>query len=486
MTDEPTADVVMDQPRPWFAFFLRPGFLLAVAPFLILAIVALTYRSTRFAGIPPIEEIVDRETEGRIDIKPEENAFTYYERAWKQLPATLDDDAIGDAVAALNVSGDWSDVTPSAKRALASCEALLAVWKRGTECERGVRVQPADAEWYDLIGVQDSRTLVRLAILMSARCRHEGDVDEAWQWHRALFRFSRHLGNPGPWADRWTGVVFHTMCRNSLVYWAADDRVTASQLKTAQRDLTAIYQMTAPNSLVLKFGYLTTSRLLSHPSPVQESYVFEEAVPEELKSVSGIYLFLNAEPQLADLVLRHVFANYFSQSDLPRRDRAMAATRYTLYAPTGTENPPLMNVKVLDDALARSKLAGNLRPRLDYVLAWTDREQAIQTALELCLTVELFRRKRGRYPETLEELVPEFIAEIPRDLYGTTPEERMLMTRQTVSDVDDEPEEKDYYSRPGLVIYCRGENGIDDGGEIRLLADIGLKIPLEPIGAWEE
>ena len=74
--------------------------------------------------------------------------------------------------------------------------------------------------------------------------------------------------------------------------------------------------------------------------------------------------------------------------------------------------------------------------------------------------------------------MPEFLAEIPRDLYGTTSDECMLMTRRKDSDVEDELEEKDFYSGPGLVIYSRGENGIDDGGEIRR-ADIGLKIPIK-------
>ena len=91
----------------------------------------------------------------------------------------------------------------------------------------------------------------------------------------------------------------------------------------------------------------------------------------------------------------------------------------------------------------------------------------------------MFCRQRGRYPETLEELVPEFIEQIPRDLYGATPDERMLMARQNAEDSESDSERKDFYSGPGLVIYSRGGNGIDDGGELRR-ADIGLKIPIEP------
>ena len=355
MTDDAPMETATDKPRPWFGFFLRPGFLLAVAPFLILAIAALTYRSTRFAGIPPIDEIVDRETEHRIGIKPEDNAFTYYERACSQLPATLDDDAIADAHKALIAGGNWSDVTPAARRALASCEQILDEWKRGTECERGVRVQAVKADWYAPIDSQKYSTITCLAIMMSARYLNEKQADKSWLWQHALFRFTRHLGNPGMSADRFCGASFHARNSKSMVLWAKHELVTASLLKTAAKELSGIYQTTVINHISLKYDYLATSRILSQPSTLEDTYVFEEAVPDEMKSVSGIYLFLNAEPQLAELLLRHVFANGLSQCDRPRQDRVMAVTRYPLFVPSGSETPPLINPNTLDEALTRSK-----------------------------------------------------------------------------------------------------------------------------------
>ena len=438
-----------------------------------------TFRATRFRGIPPIDEIVDRETEGRIDIKDEDNAFTYYELAWSQLPTTLDDEAISDAVDLLDTGGDWSDVAPAAKSALDSCEMLLVEWKRGTDCDHGVRVQPADAEWYDMVGTRDSRAISRLAILKSAKFLDEGCADKAWEWLRALFRFSRHLGNPGSMIDRVVGSAFYAMGSKSLVRWAADDRVTVSQIRDAIQELNAIYQMTAPCSLVLKHEYLALSRVLAQPTALQETQAFKVAVSDELEALAGIYLFLAGEPELAEVLLRHKFANCLSQCDRCRWDRNLAATRDCLFEPTGAEQPSLMNVNSLDLVLVRSVLARRLGPSLRHYLDLTDREQVLQTALELCLTAEMFCRQRGRYPETLEELVPEFIEQIPRDLYGATPDERMLMARQNAEDSESDSERKDFYSGPGLVIYSRGGNGIDDGGELRR-ADIGLKIPIEP------
>lgn len=462
---------------PFWMKLLRPA---VTVPVTLLAIILAglgTYRLSRFRGIPVIDEVVDRETEGRIEIKDEENAFTYYERAWKQLPETLDDQALGGAVDALEAGGDWSDVTPAVKAELASCELLLDEWKRGTECDRGIRVQSADAEPWDLIGVTESRTISRLVILKSAMFLHEGKSGKAWEWLQAFFRFSRHLGNPGHWIDRSLGVSCHAMFKKSIVHWAADDVVTASQIENAIRELRVIYRLTARNSVVVRHGYLTSAKLVSKSESLDEFYVSADVVPEQMESVSDIYLFLNAEPQLAELLLRHLYANCLSQCDLPRGDRVLAATRYPLFKPAGSENPPLLNVKALDDGLTRSRMAQWLGPNIHSLLDMTDRERTCQTALELCLTAELFRRIHGRYPEKLQDLVPEFIEEIPRDLFGTAPGEPMLMIRREAEASESDSEKKDFYSGAGLVIYSRGNNGIDDGGELRR-ADIGLKIPV--------
>lgn len=75
----------------------------------------------------------------------------------------------------------------------------------------------------------------------------------------------------------------------------------------------------------------------------------------------------------------------------------------------------------------------------------------LQTALDetrLACALERFRAKRGAYPEQLSELVPDFIAGEPTDLYAGKPY---------------------HYQRVGETsfrLYGVGENGTDDGGLI--------------------
>jgi hypothetical protein len=65
------------------------------------------------------------------------------------------------------------------------------------------------------------------------------------------------------------------------------------------------------------------------------------------------------------------------------------------------------------------------------------------------LAAERFRLQHGRWPESTDELVPEFLESAPVDPFTDT-----AMHWQ----VDAE----------GLTIYSVGENGLDDNGQIRL------------------
>ncbi len=70
------------------------------------------------------------------------------------------------------------------------------------------------------------------------------------------------------------------------------------------------------------------------------------------------------------------------------------------------------------------------------------------------LAAERFRHARGRWPESLDELVPDYLAKVPLDPFTAAP----LRFRR----LDD-----------GLVIYSVGPDGSDDGGDIDERLDVG-------------
>jgi hypothetical protein len=80
-----------------------------------------------------------------------------------------------------------------------------------------------------------------------------------------------------------------------------------------------------------------------------------------------------------------------------------------------------------------------------YFLAKTRLDQ-----VRVAIALERYRFARGEIPETLAELVPELMAELPRDLYTG----RAMFYRRTEDD--------------GFLLYSIGPNRQDDGGAIDL------------------
>jgi hypothetical protein len=73
--------------------------------------------------------------------------------------------------------------------------------------------------------------------------------------------------------------------------------------------------------------------------------------------------------------------------------------------------------------------------------------QAFNALLQTDLAIRLFQHEHGRVPENLDELVPEFLAELPLDPYGAV--SQPLKYRH---------EDRDF------VLYSVGPFGKDDGG----------------------
>ncbi len=74
------------------------------------------------------------------------------------------------------------------------------------------------------------------------------------------------------------------------------------------------------------------------------------------------------------------------------------------------------------------------------------RADAQSRLAEIALAMCRDRAKNGKYPEKLDNLVPDFIASVPLDPFDGKP----IRLKQTESE---------------LVIYSIGPDGIDDGGK---------------------
>jgi hypothetical protein len=184
---------------------------------------------------------------------------------------------------------------------------------------------------------------------------------------------------------------------------------------------------------------------------------------------SWVEAWLHAEPEFSRRLVSHMSLNHWQHIDSPRREPPalleddLFDTRLTGIEPDGTldaaELLPLLKDSKLLRAAERDLLSGNLE--------LIDRHNARYACLQVALASQAYHRRHGEFPESLADLQPEYLAELPDDLYS--PQPAAVIYRRTGHDA---------------VVYSQYTNGEDDGGEIVTyeeargadLPDLGLRI----------
>lgn len=464
-------------------WLLRPVVAIPIAILVVIAAAPIVYRSTQFHGIPPIDQIVDPEIDGRVLLPANENAFTFYRRALAMLPVVSGsiDDVAG--VTAIDRGEDWSVVPSDVRDRLEKCQPALATWKLGTELDDGHYLDVADFDYSTLLSdVQTLRRLSNLAALHMLRSLSEGKTDKAWAWLRAALRSSRHAGKHGVAVERLVGISIHHQTARAIVHWASQNEVSNEQLLQALADVREVYRLTTATSATMKAEAILAANTLEDPLHGTLMLPGFRGVPE---GVMRAYVFVKGDPELGRELIWHVFANYLSQCELRPSNRALAIARLGLYRPTGKEVPPLMDPTRLSDAVMNSRIVWHLVAAQNQIIMACDLERSLETALELCLLFEMYRRQHGDYPKSIDALVPEFVTEVPHDWLGASRSEKMLLATGTKEITSDDPNAPAIV-RPCLIIYGRGKVAGDGGGDLRYNNDVGLRILLPHAISEEE
>jgi hypothetical protein len=473
---EATTDSISDSPKfPILLWLLRPVVAIPLVIIVLIVAAPIVYRSMQFRGVPSIDPIVDPEVDGRVVLPGDENAFTFYRRAAGMHPVVSGSIADGAGVVAIDRGENWSVVPSDVRDYLEKCQSALATWKLGTKVDDGHYLDVADFDYSTLLPVvQDLRRFSRLAVLQMLRCQDEGKTDEAWGWLRASLRSSRHAGKHGVAIERLVGTSIHNQTARAIVHWAAQSEVSSEQLSEALADVREIYLLTTATSATMKAEAILAANTLADPHKSSLLLPKSSGIP---KGLMRAYLFLKGDPELGRELTRHVFANYLSQCDLRPSDRVLAIARLGLYRPTGKEVPHLMDPARLSDAVMNSPIVWHLVAAQGQIIMACDLERSCQTALELCILFEMYRRQHGDYPKSINALVPEFVAEVPRDWLGTSTTEKMLCVSGKKELTSDDPNAP-IVVRPCLIIYGRGRVAGDGGGDLRYDNDVGLRILL--------
>ena len=433
-------------------WWLHPKVALPLILFGVILFSPLSYRAHRINSVPAIGEPFDVQAFGAVDITPADNAMTQYavavglylDAGYSSIPA----DEIINAF-----EFGWEQTSEPLRKHLTANEMALTEWRKGTARTQAVVVQPKDMKAdMQLDVVHNLSPMARLALLKADQCLTEGDVESAWEWHRAAIRCGQHVAQNGCLSQRLVGISFFGHAAKGIPRWAEHPQVTAAQLQSAIEDLRTAEKLATPNSEALKCEYLMLSELLRRDR-LEEFLDHSRGTPPSLFRAQT---FVLGEPEYSTRLLRHTFDNWLSEFDKPRWQQApLSPGVFGLFEiPAGKRLS--MSPRDLEVRIMSRSLAVQLIPAVSQFNEAIQRAAAREAALKLTLACQVYHRLHGDWPARLEDLTPDVLSELPADPLGKSGE-----TLRIKRDGDE------------LIIYSAGWNGADDGGQFDVISPEG-------------
>jgi hypothetical protein len=288
----------------------------------------------------------------------------------------------------------------------------------------------------DLAHVQNTRTITRLLQLDAILHAEEGEPDAALEDCRRIFNVGRSIG------DEPTAI-------SQLVRIA----IGGVAIKTLERSLAqgepSDQALVLVNDALL--AELSTPRLLTALRG-ERAFAFdliERIRNGQLSTKALTGEVADSSPPRTSPPVR-IFCDHNEGLSLKFMNQAVAIAK----------SSPIENRQKLFEEWSESMLPHSVIDRqlgmLSYMLlpglsGLNDAETRYQSALEcsrVLVALERFRRKNGRWPGSLDALVPAFLPSLPTDPYDGKP----IRMAPAIAD--------------GLVVYSVGPDLNDDGGNI--------------------
>ena len=421
------------------------GCLVMSLPFLI--------RMAMLAGVSDMPEPFDVAEFAKWDVPDEDNAFTDYSLA-VEMKAKLGTIATPPSFEAVMTDG-WSKSDEALLTWMQMYRESLDVWRRGTTRQQGRYVSPLDLSFASLLPViHEQRMFARLAVMEGYRCLEKRELDDAYQWGRAIFRSGGHTTYRGCLIQGLVGVALHGMAANSLQQWAEHPQVTSKQLKSARAAVRLDESLYEPTSSILKAEYMAVENTLAFGK--LDEVMNQSGGPNSgftwMAMKSGAWVI--GEPELTRRLYRQMIANHLREIDKPmaKRTKLVGSAGLLLFDidPAVPLLPHQMAPQDIDLRSQRSILMRLLAPAMKNAFEVLLRRHVRQSALEILLAVQAYQRDNGQYPVELADIVPTYLDQIPLDDFdrsGGTMRYRRNDDR-------------------GAVVWSIGPDGIDGNGDV--------------------
>ncbi len=388
----------------------------------VLAIVVLgggltVWRLTSLRGLPNIPPPFDRERDGVIDLRPEDNAFTYYVRAHERYRDTQPTSMLASYT-------DWLQVDQAQLKFVDDNREALDIWLEGTKRDRGFYHQPKTLTFMTMLpAVQSLRNFCRAANLVGFRYEHEGDYAKAWEWYRANLRASRHSGQHGVAIERLVGVAIYASTSPNVRRWAENPKVTTAQVKQALQEVLEIEALTgSPRNLICAEYFSCMNSLEDATIRTQVldgSYLDGSGQQPSFKSKVKVraiaaYGALRREPERSKRVIQLVVSNWLTVADLPAPECLKLLKMH--------KDLPLFDTLEATSLMPLDELASwfdtTIFARM-YMPGWGNidralvRDEQTRAALIVHLAEQVYTREKGKPPATPQDLVGSYLQALP-------------------------------------------------------------------------
>ena len=283
---------------------------------------------------------------------------------------------------------------------------------------------------------------------------HEGRPDEAWEDIIALYRMARHLASGETLVHLLVGITVESIAHQASRAFLSSGDLTAEQARRAEHDLASLPNWSMVNAMnrIERLLFLDTIIYVATEVP---------NVGDLLYGMNGTDAILTALHFTAidwNFVLREgnrLYDQLVAAAELPTRD-----ARQSAFSQIDTDLDQLNLTLQRPTAVAWGVLSRRRRSEimaavlLEYFVSAmgncqiaADRANTRLELMRLAAALSVFRAENGHYPEKLDDLVPQFIASLPIDIFSEKP---------PIYRADDD--------RAGCLLYSVGQNGVDDGG----------------------
>lgn len=308
-----------------------------------------------------------------------------------------------------------------------------------------------------LPGIQRSRDVGRYLVCRAMLNLEKGNVDRAWQDLMACHRLGEMIGRGPTLIEYLVGTAINGIATHGQIVFLDRVQPAASQLAQFRQDLAtlravkpAIEQMVVTERMMyldsvvqIACGRIDLSDLDVSPASGLEKLVAQLAMLSidwniVMREGNQIYDRFDAAMKLKTLPERKA-AMQAIETEL-QKVRTTVATRGLLLA-TMTQRPPGETVGQMMGGI----LSSLLLPALSAVDQACNRSRQNRANLLLTYALADWKAQNDSFPENLRELVPEFVASQPVDLFNGKP-----LNYRRLND--------------GFILYSIGVNGKDDQG----------------------